>query len=69
VRQGAKAAAFATYQAAGFTPAARPTYVTAYIAADVAFTTAVNSARSPANPGVDVASFGPLGGFIGTVAT
>jgi hypothetical protein len=69
VRQAAKASAFATYTAAGFTPAAFTTYKAALTAADVAYTTAVNNARSTANLGVDVASFGPLGGFIGTVST
>jgi hypothetical protein len=48
VRQGAKAAAFATWQAAGFTFAARAAYVTALVAADVAYQTAVNSASSTA---------------------
>jgi hypothetical protein len=47
-RQTAKAAAFATWQATGFTFAARAAYVTALVAADVAYQTAVNSASSTA---------------------
>lgn len=46
VRQAAKAAALATFTAAGFTPAAQATYATALAAADVAYITAVNSAAN-----------------------
>jgi hypothetical protein len=64
VKQVAYTAAFATYQAAGFTPAARTTYVAAVLAADVAFVTAYNSACSTAGitPNVvpdEQGSFGP----------
>jgi hypothetical protein len=47
-RQAAKAAAFATWQTAGFTFATRAAYVAALVAADVAYQTAVNSASSTA---------------------
>lgn len=69
-RQFAKGSAYATYQAAGFTPAARTTYVAAALAADVAYSTAVNSARNTAGiGGGTVGDFQPLGGLIGTVST
>jgi hypothetical protein len=48
VKQVAYAAAFATYQAAGFTPGARSTYITALVAADVAFFASVNTAATTA---------------------
>ncbi len=46
VRQVARAAAFATYQAAGFAGSALATYAAALTTADTAFVTAVNSAAS-----------------------
>jgi len=46
IRQVAKSAAFATFQAAGFTPAAYATYAAALTTADVAYMTSVNSAAT-----------------------
>lgn len=46
VRQVAKAAAFATFQAASFAASALATYAAALTAADVAYTTSVNSAAN-----------------------
>lgn len=46
VRQAAKAAAFATFQAAGFAGASLATYAAALTTADVAFMTSVNSAAT-----------------------
>jgi hypothetical protein len=43
-RQVAKAAAFATFAGTGFAPASQAAYIAALLAADVAYTTAVNSA-------------------------
>jgi hypothetical protein len=45
-RQVAKASAASTYSAAGFTPAALTTYIAALLAADVAYSTAVNNAMN-----------------------
>lgn len=47
-RQGSKAAAFVTYQTAGFASSALAAYKTALAAADVAYITAVNAARNTA---------------------
>jgi hypothetical protein len=71
VRQGARAAALATYTAAGFTPAARATYITAYVAADLAYGTAVANARTTGSTNLTgtVCDFAPYGGFIGSVST
>ena len=46
VRQTAKTAAFNTFAAAGFAPGSLSTYKTALAAADVAYLTAVNTARN-----------------------
>jgi hypothetical protein len=66
VRQAAKASAFTTY---GFVPANLATYKTALASADNAYDTSVNSARNTAVLTGNVGSFGPIGGYIGTVST
>jgi hypothetical protein len=62
VKQVAYTTAFNTYQAAGFTPAARTTYAAACLAADVAFVTAFNSAANTAGITPNVVNAFP-GGF------
>ncbi len=49
VRQASKAAAFATFVAAGFSAAAFPTYAAALTTADATFTTSVQSAATTAS--------------------
>ncbi len=69
-RQNAKGTALATYVAAGFTPAARTTYVAALVAADVAYITAVNSPMNTSGLLLDNnAHFGPVPYNIATIAT
>jgi hypothetical protein len=48
VRQTTKDAALKTYQTAGFTPAARATFITASVAADVAYAVSLNTAATTA---------------------
>ena len=67
VRQAAKASAFTTY---GFVAANLAAYRTALVAADVAYITSVNTAMSTSaltlgNNG----HLGPIGGYIGTIAS
>jgi hypothetical protein len=69
VRQAAYQAATATYVAAGFTPAARATLITAMVAADVAFDVACNTASTTAGITPFVAEGQPWGGFTSTVIT
>jgi hypothetical protein len=56
VRQTAKAAAYATFQAASFAAASLAAYNTALAAADVAYTTAVSTAAN-----TEGETLGPLG--------
>jgi hypothetical protein len=72
VKQVAYTSAFATYQAAGFTPAARATYVAAILAADVAQVTAINTACNTAgiSPSVVPDEQGSLGpSILATIAS
>jgi hypothetical protein len=66
VRQTAKAAAYATFQAASFTPAALVTYNSAIVTADVAYTTAVNTAAN--TEGETIAFVGQCGLVRGQIA-
>ena len=59
VRQSAKAAALATFVAAGLTNAANATYATALAAADVAYITAVNAAANTS--GLQLGTVGDTG--------
>jgi hypothetical protein len=70
-RQASRASALATYTAAGFTPAARTTYVTAYVTADNVYGTAVATARiaGATNLAGNVCDFVPYGGFIASVSS
>jgi hypothetical protein len=70
-RQNSRATAYATYQAAGFTPAARATYVTAYVTADNVYGTAVANARvaGATNLAGNVCDFQPYGGYIASVSS
>lgn len=65
VRQSAKAAALATFSAAGYTNAANTTYATALAAADVAYITAVNAAANTS--GLQLGTVGDTG--VHSVAT
>ena len=66
-RQAAKASAFTTY---GYVPANLAAYKAAILAADVAYTTAVNTAANTSGLTLgNAASFGPVGGYIGTIAS
>jgi hypothetical protein len=65
VRQASIASAYATFVAAGFTPAAYATYNSAVAAADVAYFTAVNTARNTQGNTIQQAgNTGPVGGNI-----
>ena len=78
VRQVAKAAAFATFQAAGFTPAAYATYAAALTTADVAYVTALNTAATtlslagytiPNAGGTNPGNVGPAGFGVSCIST
>jgi hypothetical protein len=63
VRQTAKTAAFNTFAAAGFAAGSLATYKTALAAADVAYITAVNTARNTEAETIGtVGDTGPIAG-------
>jgi hypothetical protein len=65
VRQGSVAAAYATFSAAGFTPAAFTTYNSAVATARQAYITAVQSAMATLGETLDTYGLsGPIGGNI-----
>jgi len=67
VRQFSRASAFATY---AFVPANLAAYKTAWAAADVAYLTAVNTARNTSGLTIgNNGDFGPIAGNIGTIAS
>lgn len=66
-RQFSRASAFTTY---GFVPANLAAYKTAWAAADVAYLTAVNTARNTSGLTIgNTGDFGPIAGNIGTIAS
>jgi hypothetical protein len=66
-RQTTKDAALKTYAATGFTPAARATFITASVAADVAYAVSLNTAATTA--GISPFCVDTLPGtFFGTTA-
>jgi hypothetical protein len=63
VRQTSKAAAFSTFQAAGFSAGSLAAYKTSLAAADVAYITAVNTARNTEAETIGtVGDAGPIAG-------
>jgi hypothetical protein len=68
VRQVAKAAAYATFQAASFAAASLAAYNTAFAAADVAYITAVNTAANTEAETIgNVGQTGPIAGNIANI--
>jgi len=67
-RQTSKAAALATFAAAGYAASALATYQSALAAADVAYLTAVNTARNTEGETLGtLGNYGPIQGQIGNL--